>query len=92
VAANEVSTGGYARTQLTGAFTVAGVVTRGSNTAAIDAGTASGAAWGTISHVGLFDAATVGNLLVHGALDTDRTIADGDKFEFLADALGLTVS
>jgi hypothetical protein len=92
VAANEVSVGGYARTQLTGAFTVGGTVTRGSNTAAIDAGTASGAAWGTISHVALFDAATLGNLLIHGALQTDRQIDDGDKFEFIADALGLTVS
>lgn len=35
-------------------------------------------AWGTVTHVGVFDAATGGNLLCWEALNTPRTIAAGD--------------
>ncbi len=37
------------------------------------------AAWGTVTHFGIFDAATAGNLLYSGALGTSRTIASGDS-------------
>lgn len=43
--------------------------------------TASGADWGTISHFGLFDALTDGNLLIHGAFDEPKLIEDGDSFD-----------
>ena len=52
--------------------------------------TASGGNWGTISHFGLFDAATSGNLLYHGALTASKDISDGESLVF---AIGdLTVS
>ncbi|MDQ3095795.1 MAG: hypothetical protein M3Q82_07540 [Actinomycetota bacterium] len=35
--------------------------------------------WGTVTHFGIWDAATVGNLLIHGALTTSRTINNGDS-------------
>jgi len=34
--------------------------------------------WGVVTHFGIFDADTVGNLLIHGALTTPKTINSGD--------------
>lgn len=34
--------------------------------------------WGQVTHVGIFDASTDGNLLFHGALSTPKTINNGD--------------
>jgi hypothetical protein len=36
----------------------------------------SGGAWGTVTHFGIFDASTSGNLLYHGELD-DARVVDG---------------
>lgn len=48
--------------------------------------------WGTVTHIGLFDAATGGNLLVWNPLTTPRPINNGDgNPQFLADALTITV-
>lgn len=35
--------------------------------------------WGTVTHIGIFDAPTAGNLLWHGALSVARTINNGDQ-------------
>lgn len=35
--------------------------------------------WGTVTHMGIWDAATVGNLLYNEALSTPRTINSGDS-------------
>ena len=42
------------------------------------------AAWGTITHVGLFDASTGGNLLVYGQLQSSVDIDVGDIFKIPA--------
>jgi len=34
--------------------------------------------WGTIVAFGIFDAATAGNLLIHGLLGTSKTVNNGD--------------
>lgn len=34
--------------------------------------------WGTVTHFGIFDATTTGNLLYHGALTASKTINNGD--------------
>jgi len=47
-------------------------------------------AWGTITHVGLYDASTAGNLLYFGELTTPKTVGVGDSLK-LAD-LGMTVT
>jgi hypothetical protein len=44
-------------------------------------------AWGTITHVGVLDAATVGNLLMHGILTLEKAVGVGDTFKFSAGAL-----
>jgi len=48
-----------------------------SNDAAIEFSAATGS-WGTVSHFGLFDASTSGNLLIHGALTSNKVIETGD--------------
>jgi hypothetical protein len=49
--------------------------------------------WGTITHFGIFDALTTGNLLFHGALTTSKTVNNGDAApSFAADALTITLA
>lgn len=74
----EVSGNGYAREAITFGAPSSGVV---SNSGEISF-TASGGNWGTITHVGIFDASSAGNLLYHGALDTSRTVNDTDTLTF----------
>ena len=45
------------------------------------------ASWGTVTHVGIRDALTGGNLLYSGALTTPRTVNNGDTFSFAATQL-----
>lgn len=52
------------------------------NAAAITFPTAGAGGWGTVSHFGIHDALTVGNLLYHGALTASQTVNDGSTFEF----------
>lgn len=86
----EVSAGGYARQAIAfGAAATPGGTT--SNTAAVEY-TASGAAYGTVTHIGIFDASTSGNLLWHGAMTTSRTIGDGDTLSFAIGDVELTLA
>lgn len=39
------------------------------------------ASWGTVSHVGILDQLTTGNLLFHTALTTSKAIDSGDIFK-----------
>ena len=87
----EVTGGSYAREIRTGGFTVTAPATRAGNTGIITFTTAT-ASWGTVTHIGIFDALTVGNLLFHGALTSSRLVDNGDTFSFAADALGVTLS
>jgi hypothetical protein len=43
--------------------------------------------WGTISHIGLLDAVTSGNLLMHTPLTTSRTIEAGDVIKIATGSL-----
>lgn len=86
----EVSGSGYAREAVTfAAASTPGGTT--SNTGAVSF-TASGGSWGTITHVGIFDADTSGNLLWHGGLTASKTVGDGDTIEFAIGNIDLTVA
>jgi len=61
------------------------------NNAAITFGPAS-ATWGTITHIGIFDASSTGNMLFHGALETSKTIASGDSMQVATGELDITFS
>tara|TARA_B100000287_G_scaffold414575_1_gene447284 strand:- start:2978 stop:3361 length:384 start_codon:yes stop_codon:yes gene_type:complete len=82
----EVSGNGYARQSATFSSASGGST---SNSSAIEF-TASGGSFGTVSHFGIFDALTSGNLLYHGALNASKTIADTDTLKI--SATGLTVN
>ena len=89
----EVSGGSYARVAVSGAAgswdAPSGGTGATENTAAITFPAAT-ASWGTVTHVGIFDASTGGNLLFHGALTESKAVGDGDTFEFAIGALDLT--
>jgi hypothetical protein len=52
------------------------------NAAAIDFGTAGSGGWGTVLAVGVFDALTGGNLLLHGSISPSKTINANDPASF----------
>lgn len=88
----EVSGNGYAR-KATGTISVSGTnPTNATNDAAIEFAAASGGNWGTITHAGIFDALTTGNLLAWAALSTSRTINDGDVLRIPAGDLDVTLT
>jgi hypothetical protein len=82
----EVSGGAYARQSVT--FTVSG--NTASNNAAIEYPTAT-ANYGTVTHIGVFDASSSGNLLAHAALTTSKTIETGDVFRVPSGDLDITL-
>lgn len=61
------------------------------NSAAIEFAAATGS-WGDVSHFGLFDASSGGNLLIHGAFTTSKTIASGDVLKISAGDLDITAA
>jgi hypothetical protein len=83
----ECSGTAYARQTI--AFTVTNDTA--SNTSAVEFPTA-GSAWGTITHVGILDALTSGNLLAHGALTDPKVVAQGDVFRVPAGDLDITLA
>ncbi len=51
--------------------------------------TAAGAAFGTITHISVWDASTVGNMLSSSPVDTPETVADLNIYEIAIGALTL---
>ena len=99
----EVTGGSYARVSLTANLTNwSGTQSAGSTTAssgtggvtsnnsAINFATPS-AGWGTVTHWGLYDASSSGNLWICAALTSSKTINSGDSVSFAAGALSVTV-
>ena len=70
----EVSGGSYARQILSVTTASGGIVT---SSADVTFPQATGS-WGTVSHIGLLDSLTSGNLLMHTPLTTSRLIESGD--------------
>lgn len=84
----EVSGGSYARKAVTFGAPSNGA---SSNSALIEFNQATGN-WGTVTHMGILDASTGGNLLFYGALTSSKTIENGDVFKFDASALSVTLA
>ena len=84
----EVSGGSYARTSVTFGAPSNGVST---NSADVTFPTAT-AGWGTVTHIGIHDASTAGNLLFHTPLDTSKTIDPGDIFKITSGNLSVTLA
>lgn len=84
----EPSGNGYARQSVT--FTVTGDQAANSTTPTF--GPSTGAGWGTLTHVGVFDASTGGNLIAHGPLTASITNNVGNTHTVAASAVTLTMS
>lgn len=83
----QVSGGSYARQAVTFNAAVSGST---SNSGTVNFPTAT-ASWGTVTHFGIFDAVSGGNLLYWGALTTSKTVDNGDVFTFPAGNLTVTL-
>jgi len=82
----EVSGGSYARTAVT-----MGAPTNGSGTNSADVQFPQATAdWGTVTHIGIWDASTSGNMLFHTPLDTSKNITTGDVFKIASGSLTVT--
>lgn len=84
----ELSGSGYARQSAAFDAAVSGTA---DNTAAIEFPAAT-ASWGTISHFGIYDAASSGNLLFHGAFTAAKLIDTGDILKISAGDLDITLA
>jgi hypothetical protein len=77
--AAEVSGGSYTRTAVTfGAPSTNGSYEETKNTL-VTFPTAT-ADWGTVTHIGIEDASTAGNMLFYGPLTVSKTVQNGDTF------------
>ena len=86
----ELSGNGYSR-QAIAVGTASGTGGTTSNDANITF-TASGGDWGDVTHIGIHDASTGGNLLWHGAMSASKNIADGDTLQFNTGNIDLTIA
>jgi hypothetical protein len=87
-AGTEVTGGAYQRQQITFGTPNNGMVSN-SNEILFPVATAN---WGTITHIGIFDAATGGNLLFYGAVTTSKTISTNDQLKINAGDISITLA
>lgn len=87
--ASEVSGGGYARQAI-----IFGIPDDGriANTGTIEFTNINGASNTPITHIGIFDAQSGGNLLFHGPLLTPKNIVEGGDAQFAPGSIGITLS
>ena len=84
--ATEITGNNYSRVSAT--FTVSG--NAATTSAAVEFSAATGS-WGTISHIGIFDASSGGNLIAHSALTASKAIASGDVFRIPTGDIDITL-
>ena len=85
----EVTGGTYARTAVTfGAPSPAGTITQSADVN-FPVATAS---WGTITHYGIFDASTAGNMLAWAPISPTQAIAIGQQAKFASGQIIITLS
>ena len=93
----EPSGNAYARVTVAANTTNFPAPTEGASGSTISNGTAitfpqATGSWGTVTYVGLYDAATAGNLLAYGALTTSQTISSGGQLSFAIGEMALTLN
>jgi hypothetical protein len=86
----EVSTSGTAYARVAVSFSTSGDTT--SNSGAVEYATATGGGFGTVTHVGVYDASTSGNLMCYATLTASKAIAAGDVFRVPAGDLDITLN
>lgn len=83
----EVSGSGYSRKAVTFSVASGGSTT---NSTDVTFDIASGA-WGTVTHLGIYDSASAGNLLFHGAFSQSKSIESNDQFKIPSGNLTITI-
>lgn len=84
----ELSGNNYSRKAITFSSASSGSIT---NNAAVEFDAATGSQ-GTITHFAIFDAASSGNMLFHGAFASGKAIATGDILKVAASSLTITAA
>lgn len=84
----ELSGNNYSRKAITFASASGGSI---ASNAAVEFDAATGS-WGSVSHFGIYDAASSGNLLFHGAFSAAKTIASGDVLKVASGSLTITAA
>ena len=87
----EASLGNYARITCPGTSWGAAAAGAISNTSAVEFAECTGTNWGTINGWALFDAITVGNMIIWGEITTPKTINIGDTAKFAIGDLDVTL-
>lgn len=85
----EISTSGSGYARQSAAFTIS--ANSATNTANIEFPVAT-SAWGSITHIAIYDASTSGNQLVTSQLTTSKTIGIGDVLRIPASNLNVTLT
>lgn len=84
----EVTGGGYVRQAIT-----FNAPSNGTSVSAADVlFPVATASWGTVTHIGIMDAATAGNLLYHGTITNTKTIAADDQLKIAAGDVSITLA
>ena len=86
----EVSAGGYTYARQQTAFDAAHATTGVTQNTNIETWTNLPAC--TVSYIGIWDAATSGNLLFHTAVTSAKTVADGDTISVAVGAITVTLA
>ena len=87
----EVVQGSYTYARQLCAFNAAGTNAAGvTENTAVETWTNLPAA--TVTHIGIWDAATSGNLLFHTAVDASKTVANGDTISIAIGAITVTLA
>ena len=87
----EVAAGGYTYARQTCAFNAAGTNAAGvTENTAVETWTNLPAC--TVTHIGIWDAVSSGNLLYHTAVDASKTVANGDTISIAIGAITVTLA
>ena len=84
----ELTGNNYSRKAITFASASSGSIASNS---AVEFDPATGS-WGDVSHWGIFDASSSGNLLFHGSFTASKTIASGDILKVASGSLTITAN
>jgi len=84
----ELSGNNYTRKAITFASASSGSI---ANNSAVEFNSATGS-WGTVSHFGIYDASSSGNLLFHGAFSASKAIASGDILKVASGSLTISAT
>ena len=84
----ELTGSGYSRQSIAFGAAASGTA---SNSGTVDFPAATGN-WGTVSHFGIFDASTGGNLLIHGALTASKAVDTGDILRIATGDMDITAA